>query len=124
MNRKNIFGFVAILTILVGLLFLILPEQSMSMYGTTLDYTSTFITRYFGLWMVGIGIIFWMMRKADSIKEAIKACLVGGILIALLGLAISIWNTFEALNSFVWFNVALYAICLILLGYLYLKKAD
>lgn len=122
MNRKNIFGFAGILAMLCGLIFLILPKQSMEIYNLHVDDHGAFLTRYMGLWMLGVGLIVWGMRKVETVKAAARTTMIGGIAVTLLGLIVSVWDMLFFSNPYLWINVALYGTPLILLVYLYFKK--
>lgn len=123
MNKKNIFTFIGILTFVCGLAFLIIPNQVMKLYGAVLDSHAAFITRYMGIWILGMAFIFWPMRKAESIKTAVAACIYAGLVITILGVLVSVWDIVVTSSTGVWINVAIYGVPLILLLFLYFKKA-
>lgn len=124
MSRKTVFSIVAILSFLCGLMFLVFPKPAMAVYGINIDDNTAFITRYMGLWQLGIGVLFWLIRKTDSIKGAVRGCIIGGIVITVLGMIVSIWNIFSAGNPIIWLNVGLYGIPLILFIILFARKAE
>ena len=123
MNRKLIFGIVGIFSILCGLIFLVLPHQAMVAYNVGTTETVAFMFRYLGLWMFGAGLLFWLLRSADSLAKAIKSALFGAIAITVLVL-----NTIYVFNSFpiIWVTTqgGPANSTDILVTYLYFKKAD
>lgn len=122
MNKKNIFTFIGIYTFICGLAFLTLPNQLMSLYGAVLDNHASFVTRYMGIWILGMAFVFWPMRKAESIKTAVAACINAGLVITILGVLVSIWDIVLTSSTGVWINVAVYGVPLILLLFLFFKK--
>ena len=124
MNRKLIFGIVGIFSILCGLIFLVLPHQAMVAYNVGTTETVAFMFRYLGLWMFGAGLLFWLLRSADSLAKAVKSALFGAIAITVLGLVVSFWNLVVSRHLGLWINIGLYLISFILVTYLYFKKAD
>jgi len=124
MNRKLIFGIVGIFSILCGLIFLVLPHQAMVAYNVGTQETVAFMFRYLGVWMFGAGLLFWLLRNADSLARAVKSALFGAIAITLLALVVSVWDLALSGHVGLWINIALYLISFILVTYLYFKKAE
>ena len=95
----------------------------MNVYGATFDNHGLFVTRYLGVWILGMAFIFWPMRKAEAITTAVDACISAGLVITLLALIVSIWDIIVTHSVGVWINVAIYGVPFILLAFLFFKKA-
>ena len=92
MKRSIVFWIAGILGMLFGLGFLLFPQYLLRGYGVTLDAHTTFLTRDYGFTLFALGAIVWLMRNTTSIKEAVKAVVIGGLLFSLLGMIVNIWN--------------------------------
>lgn len=125
MKRSVIFAVIGILGMLFGLAMLIVPSAFMGTYGVTLDTHTSFITRYYGAALFSFGLIFWLIRKVDSLSAAFKAATTGGFMFGLLGVIVSIWNVLSVPATIMhWVNVTIFVLVAIATGYLYFKKTE
>jgi hypothetical protein len=124
MARKLVFTIAGVLSLLFGMAFLFLPYVSMSVYNSTLTIDTAFLTRYFGAWITGVGLLMLFAAPAKSTAEFVKSCVLGGLCIVLLCLIVAIWNIFETGNSSIWLNIAVYAPLTVGFLFLFFKKAD
>lgn len=124
MARRLVFSCAGVLALLFGLAFLFLPYVSMSVYNSTLTLDTAFLTRYFGAWITGVGILILFAATAKSTAEFVKSCVLGGLSIVLLCFIIAIWNILATGNSSIWLNVVMYGLLTIGFMYLVFKKAD
>jgi hypothetical protein len=123
MKRSTFILIAAIISILFGLGFLLVPATVMSLYGSKLDTLGTFIARYFGAALFGVGVIFFASRNATTFEEIAKAGLLGGLVLGVTGLVVAIWDGFAGVsNNFVWVNTAIYTFITLGFGYFYFKK--
>ena len=125
MKRSLVFGIAGALGMLFGLVFLILPKFGMGIYMVNLDEATTFVVRDYGFALLGLGVIGWMMRNADSLEDAVRAVVTGIFLFSILGLIVTIW-TLVAVNVGImhWVNLAIYLLLSICFGILFFKKAE
>ncbi len=108
MKLKILFIINAIVAIVFGVAFVLIPAKVYSMYaiesGAGLDYMG----QLFGAALIGYGLIAWLARKAadsDSRRAIILAFFISngvGFVIALIG------QLNEILGSLGWLTVAIY----------------
>lgn len=122
MSRSLFLTIAAVLGVLFGLAFLLVPAQAMSMYGITLDTAGLFVARYMGSGYFGLGLIYWFARSADE-STALRALLLGGFIFALAALGVALYDVFAGVgNSMVWSTVVIDLFLAAGNGYFYFKK--
>ena len=112
----------AIIVIIFGIGFVVIPAPILSLYGASLDPVGTLMTRLFGAAFILLGVLLWQ-AKSDAGSQALKAIVLGifigdtiGFVIALLG------QLSGVLNALGWLNVALYFLLAVGFGYFSFKK--
>jgi len=106
----------AIICIVFGIGFAVIPTSVGSIYEITLDPDGVIMTRFFGAAFIGIGLILWHCRNADwNILKGITLSLCFadtiGFIVALLG------QFSGNVNAVGWVNVALWLLFALGLGY-------
>lgn len=113
----------AIICFVFGVGMVVLPYQVVSIYGTQLDVSGQFMARYFGSALLGLTVLFFLMRSASSLGSLIKAGLLAGFVWGVFLLIVSIWDTFAGThNALVWLNVVLGVVFTAGFGYFYLRR--
>ena len=122
MKLKILFIINAIVAIVFGVAFVLIPAKVYSMYaiesGAGLDYMG----QLFGAALIGYGLIAWLVRKAadsDSRRAIILAFFIAsgiGFVIALIG------QLNEIIGSLGWLTVAIYLLLAIGFGYFQFSK--
>jgi hypothetical protein len=113
----------AVVAFLFGLAFLLMPVQTMTMYGVTLDVTGQYIARYLGSAFLGIGVITWFARNSEPKVEALKAIIMGGFVLCLTGFVASVFDALYGVgNSLVWSTVIIYFLLAVGFGYFQFRK--
>jgi hypothetical protein len=117
--------FLAIATavaIIYGIAFILVPDFVLVTYGITANAALDLMARYFGLTLLGMGLITWLVRETTDGK-ALRGLLTGLSVQGVVGLLVSIWGTLNGtMNGMGWSAVLIYAI--LLAGYLYYLFAD
>jgi len=114
---------VAVITLLFGLGFIVMPAPIVSMYGSVLDVTGQFIARYFGSALLGLAAIFFFGTTAKGEAGTLKAITLGGLVLGISGLVVSIWDAISGTHtSLQWLNIVLYLFFTVGFGYFYFKK--
>lgn len=123
MKLNTVLTINAVATLLFGLAFLIAPETSIAMYGSTTDVTGQFMVRYAGSLLLGITIWTWSGRRvADPIFR--RAMIFAHSVPWLIILVLATWWTLSGLtDSRGWGNVILALLFLIAYGYCLVKPA-
>jgi hypothetical protein len=112
----------AAIAIIYGIAFIVAPDYVLVTYGMTADAALNLMARYFGLTLIGLGLVTWLVRETSDGK-ALRGLLSGLAVQAILGLLVSIWATVSGImNAMGWSAVLIYAI--LLAGYLYYLFAD
>ena len=122
MKLKILFIINAIVAIVFGVAFVLIPAKVYSMYaiesGAGLDYMG----QLFGAALIGYGLIAWLVRKAadsDSRRAIILAFFIAsgiGFIIALIG------QLNDVIGSLGWLTVAIYLLLAIGFGYFQFSK--
>ena len=114
----------AIICIVFGIGFAVIPTTVGSIYAITPDPDGLIMTRFFGAAFLGIGLILWLCRDADwnTLKGVtLSLCIADtlGFIVALLG------QLSGNVNAVGWLNVALWLLFALGLGYFrFLKPAS
>jgi hypothetical protein len=112
----------AAIAIIYGIAFILVPDFVLVTYGMTPNAALELMARYFGLTLIGMGLITWLLRETNDAK-ALRGLLTGLSVQGAIGLIVSIWGTTSAvMNGMGWSAVLIYAI--LLAGYLYYLFAD
>jgi len=121
MDTKLYFTIVAIIGILFGIAFVLVPAQVGVIYGVTPNPAAILDSRFFGSALLAWGVIVWMARDFRE-DAAIRGVLIGSIVGDIVGGAVNIWGTIQGLlNGLAWTTTILYI--LLLLGAIYCLAA-
>lgn len=114
---------VAVITLVFGLGFIVMPATIVNLYGSVLDVTGQFMARYFGSALLGLAAIFYFGTTAKGEAATLKAITLGGLVLGVAGLLVSIWDVFSGTHTRLqWLNIVLYLFFTVGFGYFYFKK--
>jgi len=122
MKLKTLFITAAIIAIVFGAAFAIIPTQLYSLYGIESGAWLNYMGQLFGAALIGLGLIAWVARNAadsDSRRAIILAFFIAdgfGFVIALIG------QLNDVVGSLGWLTVAIYLILTIGFGYFQFSK--
>ncbi len=117
MKLKVLFIITAIVAVVFGVAFAIIPAQVYSLYDIESSAGLNYMGQLFGAALIGYGLIAWLARKAadsDSRRAIILAFFISngvGFVIALIG------QLNEILGSLGWLTVAIYFLLSLGFGY-------
>jgi hypothetical protein len=112
----------AILALVFGLAFILVPIQLMAQYGVTMDAGGEWVGRYLGSAFLGIAVLTWSARSAPQC-EALRAIILGDFVVSLTGLIVAILDViFGPGNALVWSTVVIYLFLTIGFGYFQFAK--
>jgi hypothetical protein len=102
----------AIISLVFGIAFVLIPAVMMPLYGTTLDAVGILMTRFLGACLIGIGLVCWFDRNADpqALQGITLALCIGdtvGFIVALLGQLSGLLNALGWVNVVIWLLLAL-----------------
>ena len=116
MSSKLYLTIAAVLAILYGIGFVLIPAKMGELYGVQPQPNAMLNIQYFGSALLALGVIVWFARDLDW--AAVRGVLIGGIVGDVVGGLLSVWAIVEGLvNAFGWTSVVIYV--LLLLGGLY-----
>lgn len=125
MKHKLLFTLTAIVMMIFGLLWLVIPTVGLRLFGhdaVTNDLAST-IARFWGSAFVGLAVLLWMARLGQSDSIAVRATVYGAFVVAVTGLFAAIMDMlFAGPNAMIWLSIALYAIFSVWYGIVAFKK--
>jgi hypothetical protein len=102
----------AIISLAFGIGFVAIPAAVWSIYGVTLDSPGVFMTRFVGALLIGVGLICWFTRNAEtntlnSIILSLCICDTIGFVVALCGQLSGIMNNLGWIVVAIWLFLAL-----------------
>jgi len=123
MKLKTLMIINAIVAIVFGVTFVILPAQAYSLYDITADEQLILMGRLFGAALIGFALLTWMARNAtdsDARRAIVFALFIAdgiGFVGALIG------QLSNAVNALGWSTVAIYLLLALGFGYFQFFKA-
>lgn len=112
MNLKSFIILVAIVATAYALGFLIIPKFIVGLYGVDTAPSVILGFRFFGVALLGVGLIFWFARDCRD-STAVRALLTGGAVSNAAGLVVAIWGTTTGImNALGWSVVLIYIVLL------------
>jgi len=106
----------AIVCLVFGIGFVLIPAKLMSTYGATLETAGEYMSRLFGAVFIGIAFICWLCRGTNW--NALKGITLSLLLADTIGFIVAlIYQLSGFMNALGWINVALWLIFALGLGY-------
>ncbi|MHA2092736.1 MAG: hypothetical protein ACW98K_17970 [Candidatus Kariarchaeaceae archaeon] len=120
LSHVFIFNTIAALGYSIGLL--VVPSTVMTLHGVSLDQSAQLMARYFGVALLGIGLITWLGRNADA-SQARDAITLGLPVSYIAGFVLSLYSTISGqMNALGWLPVVVYLLLIIGYGYFRFSK--
>jgi hypothetical protein len=121
MNAKIYLTIVAVLGVLYGLGFLLIPGNMVALYGMTPGPQVDVNIQFFGAALISIGVIAWFAKDFRD-WDAVRGVLIGNAVGDVVGLIVNILAMMQGvLNGFAWSTNVVYIV--LLLGALYCLSA-
>ena len=117
MKLSHVFSFNALVALVYAIGFLIVPNTVMGLHGLPAGETQALLARYFGVALIGLGLIAWYVRDVahPPLKEGITISL---FLSSLIGFVLSIQATLSGqMNVVGWLPTAVYLLLFLGFGY-------
>ena len=106
----------AIISLLFGIGFAVIPAAVWSIYGVTLDSTGVFMTRFVAALLIGVGLICWFTRNADA--SALKGITLSLCIADTIGFIVALVGQLAGdMNALGWIIVAIWLLLALGLGY-------
>jgi hypothetical protein len=117
MKLSTLFIIAAVISFLYGLAFMIVPANTMALYGVNLSVGGLFIVRYLGATFIGLAVLAWLARNARP-SEARAAIVLALFTTTALGFVVALYDKFAGVgNALVWSSVVIYLLLAIGFGY-------
>jgi hypothetical protein len=115
LSQVFIFNTLAALSYAAG--FLIIPATIMSWHGITADAYTILMARYFGVALLGMGLVTWSARNAPE-SDVRDGIITGLAISAVVGFALSLQSTLAGqMNALGWLPVVVYLLLFVGFGY-------
>ena len=120
MNLKNLFTIAAVVSLLFGLAFLLMPAAALGWYGISLmPKAGILMSRLFAGSLLGVAVLAWLVRSLGA-SEARSAIVLSMVVMDTLGFIISLLAQLDGVaNQMGWSTVAIYL--LLGLGFAYFQ---
>ena len=123
MRIGYLFVIVAVLSLIYGLGFVLLPEQLLSLYGIKTDAGGLLFVRLFGAALVGLGVLAWFIRNADASEERRAVVLALFVLNAISVFVLLFAQLAGTVNGLGWINIAIYLLLALGFGYFLMPRS-
>ena len=121
MTIKTFFAIIAVLALVHGAGFVLVPEQVAASYGMATSASTVLMARLFGAALLGLGLIFWFAR--DGAAESVRGVLIATIVGDAVGLVVVVMATLAGtLNSMGWVAALIYLFGAAGSGYFVMKR--
>ena len=113
----------AVICIVFGVCFVLIPTQVMSTYGVTLNPGGAMMTQLFGAAFILLAILLWFARNAPRSEVALKALILAVTIGDTIGFLIALVAQLGGVaNALGWVTVVLYLLLALGFGYFQFVK--
>ena len=123
MKLCNLMATKAVIVVVFGIGFILMPTTLMSFYGLTLNPGGAVITQLFGASFILLGILLWFAKNAPSSDVALRAIVLAVTVGDAIGFIVALLAQFSGMmNALGWVTVALYLLLALGFGYFQFVK--
>jgi hypothetical protein len=125
MSHKLLFICAAVVLLVYGLIWLVIPAFGLGLYGHTVAVhdLASIIARYWGSAFIGVAVLLWLARNGQADSIAVRAIVMGGLVLAVTGLMAGIIDVvFGEPNAMIWVTIVLYALFSVWFALIAFKK--
>jgi hypothetical protein len=121
MKLKTLLVFNAIVALVYGVGFVLVPAIVLTLYGATVSPSANLVGQLFGVTLTGIGLICWLARNVTD-PGAQRAIVLAQLIATVIGAIVAVMGTISGvMNAVGWSAVVIYL--LLALGYAYFQFA-
>ncbi len=121
MKLKTLLVFNAIVALVYGVGFVLVPATVLTLYGATVSPSANLVGQLFGVTLIGIGLICWLARNVTD-PGAQRAIVLAQLIATVIGVIVAVMGTISGvMNAVGWSAVVIYL--LLALGYAYFQFA-
>lgn len=125
MSYKLLFALSAVVAVIIGLGFLIVPDRALPLLGTTEQYVSTLVAaRFFGFALFGMGLVLWFAKDVAD-EKAQKNLGIANLVISVIGLGLSLYGTMAGnavIRTNAWVPIVLFLVGALAYGFMLFFK--
>jgi hypothetical protein len=122
MKLGTLMAIASVIAFVFGLAFVLMPAQTMSMYGNTLEAAGQWVGRYLGSAFLGIAVLNWFARKTSE-GGALRAIVLGDFVVSVTGLIVAVLHSIHGPgNALVWSTAVIYLFLTLGFGYFQFAK--
>lgn len=115
MRPNTVFLTAAVLALVFGLGFLLVPAMVLPVYGAPTDPATVLMSRFFGVALFHVGLLLYFLKDVRD-PASIRAMGLAGVAGSVAGLAVALMGVMAGVvNAMGWSTVVIYG--LLLLGY-------
>jgi hypothetical protein len=119
MKIKTLFIINAVIAVVYGVCFVLIPSRVLLLYGLVAGPAEALLSQFFGIALIGIGLITWFARNVTD-SSAIGAIVLALLLSDIIGVIVSVIGTVTGvMSAFGWSAVIIYLF--LTLGYAYFQ---
>jgi len=115
----------ALVTLIFGVGFVLVPKAVMSLYGVTLDPAGAMMTQFVGAAFLLLSVVLWLARNAPYSEVTLRALVLAIVIGDTIGFIVALLAQLSGvLNALGWLNVALWLLLALGFGYIrFIKKS-
>ena len=115
----------ALITLVFGVGFVLVPKAVWSLYGVTLDPAGAMMTQFVGATFLLLSIVLWLARNAPYSEVTLRAFVLAIVIGDTIGFIVALLAQLSGvLNALGWLNVALLLLLALGFGYIrFVKKS-
>ncbi len=119
MKLRNLLVINAIVALVYGISFVLVPATVLSLYGMTQGTSEALAGQFFGVALIAIGLLTWFARSVTD-SDAQRAIILALLISDVIGVIVSVLGTVNGvMNAVGWSAVGIYL--LLALGYAYFQ---
>ncbi len=124
MKLGTFMAIAAVIGFVFGLAFILVPSQTLEMYGLTLEVPGQWVARYLGSAFIGIAAVNWFARNAAH-NGAKRAIVLGFFVLSITGLIVAVLDALYGTgNALTWSTVVIYLFLALGFGYFQFIKPE
>lgn len=121
MKLKTLLVFNAIVALVYGVGFVLVPATVLTLYGATVSPSANLVGQLFGVTLIGVGLICWLARNVTD-PGSQRAIVLAQLIATVIGAIVAVMGTISGVaNAVGWSAVVIYL--LLALGYAYFQFA-
>jgi hypothetical protein len=107
---SNFLKVVAVVAGIYGIVGVLFPNFLLTNYGVSTEAAAMLMTRFFGVTLIGWGIVNWLVSDSTD-WIALRGVLVAGVIADAIGVVVSVAGTTAGtMNQMGWSGVLIYAV--------------